>query len=225
MPDSGNLIRKTYSRALALNDVTEVLTITSRDLYFKTLDEYGATASNFTNLGFLGRNTAAAVVLTAQEVARTHGPDPIMLVLPANHLIDNQAAFAAAIESTSQQALDGWLVAFGVKPECRETGYGYIQKDIDASFGSDFKIKRFVEKPDLDTEKDYLASGGYYWSSGVFCFYAGTLIEQMALCAPDVAGAVDLCLVGSGVMCSGQLIPDTALSFSSATAGAKPSLN
>ncbi|AGL83749.1 mannose-1-phosphate guanylyltransferase/mannose-6-phosphate isomerase [Pseudomonas protegens] len=204
LPDGGNLIRKTYSRALALNDVTEVLTITNRDLYFKTLDEYVATAPNYTNLGFVlepfGRNTAAAVALAAQEVARTHGPDAIMLVLPADHLIDNQAAFAAAVESASQQARDGWLVTFGVKPEYPETGYGYIQKDTDASLVNGFKVKRFVEKPDLDTAKDYLASGEYYWNSGMFCFRAGTLIEEMALCAPDVASAVDLCLAGSGVM-------------------------
>jgi len=73
---------------LALNDVTEVLTITNRDLYFKTLDEYGTTAPNFTSLGFVlepfGRNTAAAVALAAREVTRAHGPDAIMLVLPAN---------------------------------------------------------------------------------------------------------------------------------------------
>ncbi len=93
-------------------------------------------------------------------------------------------------------------MAFSVKPAYQETGYGYIQKDIEASFGSGFKVKRFVEKPDLDTAKDYLASGEYYWSSGMFCFCAGTLIEEMALCAPDVVSTVDLCLAGFGVMWS-----------------------
>ena len=204
LPDGGNLIRKTYSRSLALNDVAEVLTITNRDLYFKTLDEYGATAPNFTNLSFVlepfGRNTAAAVALAAQEVSRTHGLDAIMLVLPADHLIDDQVAFAAAVESASQLAKEGWLVTFGVKPEYPETGYGYIQKNSDEPLGSGFKVKRFVEKPDLETAKSYLESSEYYWNSGMFCFRAGTLIEEMALCAPDVSSAVDLCLIGSGVM-------------------------
>ncbi|WP_308907848.1 mannose-1-phosphate guanylyltransferase/mannose-6-phosphate isomerase [Pseudomonas canadensis] len=204
LPDGGNLIRKTYSRALALDAVSEVLTITNRDLYFKTLDEYGAQAPQFTNLSFVlepfGRNTAAAVALAALEVARTHGQDAIMLVLPADHLIDNQAAFATAVSSACELAKDGWLVTFGVKPEYPETGYGYIQKDSDSPLGSGFKVKRFVEKPDLETAQGYLASGEYFWNSGMFCFRAGTLIEQMAVCAPDVSGAVELCLAGSGTM-------------------------
>ena len=125
-----------------------------------------------------------------------------MRVLPADHLIDNQMAFAAAVESASQQVRDDWLVAFGVKPEYPETGCGYIQKDVDASLGNGFKVKRFVEKPDLDTAKGYLASGEYYWNSGMFCFGAGTLIEEMALCAPDVFSAVELCFAGSGVACA-----------------------
>lgn len=204
LPDGGNLIRKTYSRALALNNVAEILTITNRDLYFKTLDQYGAAAPHFTNLGFVlepfGRNTAAAVALAAQEVSRVHGPEAIMLVLPADHLIDDQAAFAAAVESASQLAEEGWLVTFGVKPQYPETGYGYIQKDAGAPMGSGFKVKRFVEKPNLETAKGYLESGEYYWNSGMFCFRAGILIEEMALCAPDVSSAVDLCLAGSGGM-------------------------
>lgn len=204
LPDGGNLIRKTYSRALALNNVAEILTITNRDLYFKTLDQYGAAAPHFTNLGFVlepfGRNTAAAVALAAQEVSRVHGPEAIMLVLPADHLIDDQAAFAAAVASASQLAEEGWLVTFGVKPQYPETGYGYIQKDAGAPMGSGFKVKRFVEKPNLETAKGYLESGEYYWNSGMFCFRAGILIEEMALCAPDVSSAVDLCLAGSGGM-------------------------
>lgn len=204
LPGGGNLIRQTYSRALALDAVSEVLTITNRDLYFKTLDEYGAQAPQFTNLSFVlepfGRNTAAAVALAAQEVARMHGQDAIMLVLPADHLIANQAAFASAVSSARELAKDGWLVTFGVKPEYPETGYGYIQKDNDSPLGNGFKVKRFVEKPDLETAQGYLASGEYFWNSGMFCFRAGTLIEEMALCAPDVSSAVDLCLAGSGTM-------------------------
>ncbi|MGY2292239.1 mannose-1-phosphate guanylyltransferase/mannose-6-phosphate isomerase [Pseudomonas sp. SDO528_S397] len=204
LPDGGNLIRKTFNRALALKGVAEVLTITNRDLYFKTLDEYGAAAPHFTNLSFVlepfGRNTAAAVAVAAQEVARAHGHDAIMLVLPADHLIDDQAAFAAAVESASRLAESGLLVTFGVTPEYPETGYGYVQKNINEPLGSGFKVRRFVEKPDLETAKGYLESGEYFWNSGMFCFRAGTLVEEMALCAPDVSSAVDVCLAGSGTM-------------------------
>ena len=204
LPDGGNLIRKTYSRALALEAVSEVLTITNRDLYFKTLDEYCAQNPQFNRLSFVlepfGRNTAAAVALAAQEVVRTHGQDAIMLVLPADHLIDNQAAFADAVSAASALASEGWLVTFGVKPEYPETGYGYIQKDNDVPLGKGFKVKRFVEKPGLETAQGYLASGEYFWNSGMFCFRAATLLEEMALCAPDVFSAVEQCLACSGTM-------------------------
>ncbi len=123
-----------------------------------------------------------------------------MLVLPADHLIDNHAAFAQAVCSASELAKDGWLVTFGVKPEFAETGYGYIQKDNDGPLGNGFKVKRFVEKPDLETAQGYVVSGDYFWNSGMFCFRAGTLIQEMQLCAPDVSSAVDACLAGSGTM-------------------------
>jgi mannose-1-phosphate guanylyltransferase len=204
LPDGSNLIRKTYTRALALEGVEEVMTITNRELYFKTLDEYGIAAPAFGNLSFVlepfGRNTAAAVALAAQEIARVHGPDAIMLVLPADHLIANQASFSAAVTSACQLAEQGWLVTFGVEPQYPETGYGYIQKESGAALGEGYKVRRFVEKPDLETAKSYLESGEYFWNSGMFCFRAGSLIEEMALCAPDVASAVDVCLVASGQM-------------------------
>ncbi|WP_047336153.1 mannose-1-phosphate guanylyltransferase/mannose-6-phosphate isomerase [Pseudomonas protegens] len=204
LPDGSNLISKTFSRALALNGVEQVMTITNRDLYFKTLDEYGAAAPEFTNLSFVlepfGRNTAAAVALAAQEITRVHGPDAIMLVLPADHLIEKQAAFTAAVDSARELAAQGWLVTFGVQPEYPETGYGYIQKDIDKPLEGGFKVKRFVEKPDLEIAKSYLETKEYFWNSGMFCFRAGTLIDEMKLCASDVLDAVESCLTESGEM-------------------------
>ena len=201
LPGGGNLIRKTYSRALALDAVAEVLTITNRDLYFKTLDEYSVQSPHFTNLSFVlepfGRNTAAAVFLGASEVARVYGPNAIILILPADHLIENQEAFAKAVSTASELAIDGWLVTFGVKPEFPETGYGYIQKNRDKPLAGGFEVKRFVEKPDLEVAKEYLASGEYFWNSGMFCFRAGTLLEEMALWAPQVSSAVERCFAQS----------------------------
>ncbi|MCS4248642.1 mannose-1-phosphate guanylyltransferase/mannose-6-phosphate isomerase [Pseudomonas sp. BIGb0164] len=204
LPDGGNLIRKTYSRALALATVNEVLTITNRDLYFKTLDEYAAQAPQFTNMSFVlepfGRNTAAAVFMAAKEVERVHGADAIILILPADHLIEKQVEFSSAVSAASELAKNGWLVTFGVRPEYPETGYGYIQKDGDKPLGAGFEVKRFVEKPSIEVAEGYLASGQYFWNSGMFCFRAGTLIEEMTLWAPEVASAVDRCLVASGEM-------------------------
>lgn len=204
LPDGDTLIRKTYTRALALNGVKEILTITNRNLYFKTLDEYSIAAPDFKSLSFMlepfGRNTAAAVALAAQEICKVHGPDSIMLVLPADHLIDNQAAFAAAVTSAGQLAEQGWLVTFGVEPQYPETGYGYIEKDSTQALEAGFKVRRFIEKPDIETAKIYLESGEYLWNSGMFCFRAGSLIKEMGLCAPDVSSAVEACLAASGLM-------------------------
>lgn len=201
LPDGGSLIRKTYGRALALDSVAEVLTVTNRDLYFKTLDEYGAQSPHFTNLSFVlepfGRNTAAAVVMGASEVVRVHGPDAIILVLPADHLIERQEAFAQAVSTASELAREGWLVTFGVKPASAETGYGYIQRNSDKPLEGGYEVKGFVEKPALEVAKKYLASGEYFWNSGMFCFRAGTLLEEMALWAPQVSSAVERCLVQS----------------------------
>jgi mannose-1-phosphate guanylyltransferase len=185
LPDGQSLLQKTFARAAALEGVGEVLTITNREHYFKSRDEYQSARKDFPGVTdtFLlepfGRNTAAAIVLGAMSIAEAHGNDALMLVLPADHLIDDQAAFAAAVKQAAGLAEQGKLVTFGIVPDAPETGFGYIEADGHV-------VKRFVEKPSCEAAREYVDSGRYLWNSGMFCFKAGTVLEQFKIHAPAI---------------------------------------
>lgn len=127
-----------------------------------------------------GRNTAPAVALAALVAA----PDDVLLVLPADHSIRNQQALQRVIENGAALAREGKLVTFGIVPTAPETGYGYIQRG--AAVATGFDVARFVEKPALETAQAYLASGDYYWNSGMFMFTARQFLAELALHAPDI---------------------------------------
>lgn len=134
-----------------------------------------------------GRNTAPAVALAALLARRTADADPLLLVMPADHVIGDTAAFAAAVRVGETAAAEGRLVTFGVVPERPEVGYGYIQRgEVQAEWA---EVRRFVEKPNLATAESYLHSGDYLWNSGIFLFSAGRVIEELtAHAAPIVEG-------------------------------------
>lgn len=194
LADGQSLLQKAWLRGAALPGVAEVLTISNRDLFFKTEDEYRqAAGSTYKDLGnsFIlepfGRNTAPAIAAAALQVAKIHGQEALLLVLAADHLIADQPAFAQAVEQAKQLARQGKLVTFGIQPETPETGYGYIEAEGNA-------VLRFVEKPSLEKAKEYVASGRYFWNSGMFCFAAGTLIREMEQHCPAILSAVRACM-------------------------------
>jgi mannose-1-phosphate guanylyltransferase len=129
-----------------------------------------------------GRNTAPAIVSAAFQ-ALSREQDPVLLVLAADHVIADIEAFHQAIKIAEQQAIAGSLVTFGIVPNCAHTGYGYIQAEEKEVISA---VKQFVEKPDLETAEQYLASGEYYWNSGMFMFKASVLIEEMNKFNPDI---------------------------------------
>ena len=132
----------------------------------------------------VGRNTAAAVALAALQ-AVTDGSDPVLLILAADHLIQDEAGFRQSVEVALPFAEAGKLVSFGVVPTHPETGYGYVQKGASEGPGG-YKVAKFVEKPDLDTAKDYLLSGDFYWNSGMFMFRASRYLEELEKFRPDI---------------------------------------
>jgi mannose-1-phosphate guanylyltransferase/mannose-6-phosphate isomerase len=134
-----------------------------------------------------GRNTAPAVGAGAL-LAESLAADPLLLVLPADHVILDTAAFAAAVAVAIAAARDGRLVTFGVVPDKPETGYGYIARGEDR--GGWYAVERFVEKPDLRTAQGYVDSGRYYWNSGMFLFAASTFLRELSVHAPAM---VDPC--------------------------------
>ncbi|PZU29985.1 MAG: mannose-1-phosphate guanylyltransferase/mannose-6-phosphate isomerase [Stenotrophomonas sp.] len=133
----------------------------------------------------VGRNTAPAIAAAALEACRD-GADPLLLVLPSDHLIRDTAHFHSAILAAADIAEQGKLVTFGIQPTAPETGYGYIK----AVAGEGARaIERFVEKPDLATAQDYVASGEYYWNSGMFLFRASRYLQELERLQPQILAA------------------------------------
>ena len=132
----------------------------------------------------VGRNTAPAIALAALQVL-SEQTDPIMLVLAADHLIQDVNAFHQSIAKALVLAESGKLVTFAITPTHPETGYGYLQMGAPAGEGG-FEVSRFVEKPDLATAQDYLAQGSYFWNSGMFMFRASRYIEELEHFQPTI---------------------------------------
>ncbi|HBS5870279.1 TPA: mannose-1-phosphate guanylyltransferase/mannose-6-phosphate isomerase [Klebsiella aerogenes] len=135
----------------------------------------------------IGRNTAPAIALAALH-AVAHDDDPLLLVLAADHVIENNEAFQAAINSAVVYANQGKLVTFGIVPTGPETGYGYIQRGSEEHFDKHvaYDVKRFVEKPNLPTAQEYLDSSEYYWNSGMFMFRASRFLQELDEFRPDI---------------------------------------
>ncbi len=142
-----------------------------------------------------GRNTAPAIALAALAAKRNCPQgDPLMLVLAADHVIQNEEAFRRAVRDAMPFADDGKLVTFGIVPDLPETGYGYIRRgdlcapEVDAVA---FNVAQFVEKPNLETAQGYVASGEYYWNSGMFLFRAGRYLDELQKFRPDIYNACE----------------------------------
>jgi mannose-1-phosphate guanylyltransferase/mannose-6-phosphate isomerase len=194
LADGQSLLQKAWLRGVALPDVAETLTVTNRELFFKTEDEYREVAgtqykdlANSFILEPFGRNTAPAIAAAALQVAASHGEDTLLLVLAADHLITDQPAFAQAVAQAMRLAAQGKLVTFGIQPETPETGYGYIEADGNT-------VLRFVEKPSPEKAQEYVESGNYLWNSGMFCFSAVTMLREMQLHCPNILAATRACL-------------------------------
>jgi mannose-1-phosphate guanylyltransferase/mannose-6-phosphate isomerase len=138
-----------------------------------------------------GRNTAPALTLSALAAIKNEA-DPVLLVMPADHVITDVAAFQRVVSQGAILAAAGAVVTFGITPDAPETGYGYIQSGAAyAGAGNDAArlIARFVEKPDLATAQAYLAEGTYLWNSGLFMMRASVWLSAMAACRPDILAA------------------------------------
>ena len=136
----------------------------------------------------IGRNTAPALTLAALA-ARRDNSDPILLVMPADHVITDTPAFQEAIRQGALLAEEGAVATFGITPDSPETGYGYIQTGQAQSDGCACRIARFVEKPDLATAQSYLDAGSYLWNSGLFMMRASVWLSAMGICRPDILKA------------------------------------
>lgn len=191
LSDGQSLLQKAFLRGAALPGVEEILTVTNRELFFKTEDEFREINQDKLRTSFIlepfGRNTAAAIATAALHVAQVHGDDAILLVLAADHLITDQLAFADAVAKAVELAQGGKLVTFGIQPDTPETGYGYIEAE-------NYEVIRFVEKPSREKAQEYLESGRFYWNSGMFCFTAGSMLRELEQHHPSILQATRECM-------------------------------
>ncbi len=186
----GTLFQQTVARTRQLPQVTAPIVVASEDHRFLAADqllEAGIEKATIV-LEPLARNTAPAIALGALH-ALERDADALLLVLPADHLIGDTAAFVEAVKQAVPLAEHGWLVTFGVRPDRPETGFGYIRR-AEAIDEHGYRVERFVEKPDLVTAESYLADGGYDWNSGMFLFKASRYLEELHAHAPAMLVAV-----------------------------------
>jgi len=192
MQDGMSLLQSTLARSAALPEVKDLLVVTNRDHHFQSREELENMdgALNGAQVSFLlepiGRNTTAAIAMSAFLAAERHGADTLLLVQPADHLIADGKAFNAAVQAAMPAAARGDFVTFGIVPTGPETGYGYIQCMAVPQAGIANPVKRFVEKPDLEKAKAFLASGDYLWNSGMFCFRADAILKAVERFAPEI---------------------------------------
>ena len=186
----GTLFQQTIARTQQLPNVAAPIVVANDGHRFLAADqllEAGIDGATIV-LEPVGRNTAPAIALGALQ-ALARDPEALLLVLPADHLIGDTAAFVAAVTQAVPLAEQGWLVTFGIRPDRAETGFGYIRRAESVGDGA-YRVECFVEKPDLETAQSYVADGGYDWNSGMFLFKAARYLEEMAQHAPAMLSAV-----------------------------------
>jgi len=173
----------------------EDLVISSKDSYRFLLEEQlSEVGVEPKRLSFVlepaGRNTAPAVALAVRFLIEKGIPkDELLFIAPSDHFIKPDDAIASILPKVEELARKGYLVTFGIEPSRPETGYGYILRGEPIG-DAGFKVKRFVEKPNLEKALEYVASGDYYWNSGMFAFTVETFVEELRRHAPEIYSVI-----------------------------------
>ena len=144
------------------------------------------------------RNTAPAIGLAATIIA-AHDPEGVMVVLPADHFIKDELALQQTLVDAAHAARNGYLVTLGIMPSRPETGYGYIEADMDLRGSGPFPVRRFVEKPPLEEAVRYLDAGNYFWNSGMFIWRADTILAEISDYLPELRASLSLITFSNNV--------------------------
>lgn len=172
-----SLLQATFDRLKECIEPKNIVSLTGVKHYSNVRYQLSAITENPVVLSEpISKNTAPAIVLGTKYVMENSKSDPVILVVPSDHMIKDVKGFAETIKEGEKLALEGKIVTFGIKPTYPETGYGYINS----------KTNKFVEKPNEELAKKYLEDGNYYWNGGIFMFKASVLMEEAAKCAPEI---------------------------------------
>ncbi len=187
--DSNTLLQKTFSRISQIKSVQSPIFICNEEHRFiiaEQIRQIGIKEKSIILEPF-GRNTAPAIAIAALE-AISKGEDPNLLVLAADHYINNEFKFKDAIDTALKASEEGRLVTFGVLPTSPETGYGYIQTDksIDYNSSDALDVSNFIEKPNKENAKKFISDDRFLWNSGIFMFKASKVLEELDKFAPEI---------------------------------------
>lgn len=176
--DNGeSLLQKTFSRLRVFSEASDIVTITNK----KHLSSVKLQLNQIDNSNVVigepfGKNTAPAIAAALKYFTWQSSDDDVVLIAPSDHLINDIDGFTKTVEEGRALAELGYIVTFGIKPTYPETGYGYIKTNAPLSAG--YKVEKFVEKPDLETAREYLNSGNYYWNAGIFMGKISTFLGE-----------------------------------------------
>ncbi|WP_417252346.1 mannose-1-phosphate guanylyltransferase/mannose-6-phosphate isomerase [Castellaniella sp.] len=184
------LFQATLRRLEGVHDVSDPIVVCHEDHRFIVAEQLRQIGQSHQGIMLepTPRNTAPAIAVSALQAQRVTGGDPVLLVLPADHVIEDLPALRRAVEVARQQAEQGALVTFGVVPTEANTGYGYIRA-ARAKSSDAYPIQQFVEKPNQETAQHYVDSGEYFWNSGMFMFRASRFLEELAKHQPEILSA------------------------------------
>ncbi len=207
LKDGQSLLQKAFLLGASLPAIQEVYSVTNCNFVFKIKDEIAEVNQQDLDVSFIiepvARNTAAAIASAALQIAKQHTPETLILILAADHIIDEFEIFQQAVSEGIPLAEQGKLVTFGIKPDSPNTGYGYIE-------AQGTNVLRFVEKPNAQTALEYLNSGQFLWNSGMFLFSAASIIAAMKTHCPEIIEQAEHCIEQS-VFMKGQKISELIL--------------
>jgi len=180
------MLQTTLSRLQGIDGLDSTIVVCNENHRFTTAEQLHEIGHDLGDIILepMGKNTAPAVVIAALRALQKQ-EDVLLLVLPADHLIADIAAFQAAVAKATDVAKDDHLVTFGIVPDKAETGYGYVKRG-DVLTDGIYHVDQFVEKPDLATAESYLQSGDFYWNSGMFLFKASVFLAEVERFVPQM---------------------------------------
>ncbi len=182
-----SLVQRTIKRLSPILDPDRIRVVCGKEHHHEIgrhMAEIGVPADGKIICEPSGRNTAPAILLALFDIMKSR-EDAVLCIFPADHVIRDIKMFHTKLTAALQLAAQGHIVTFGITPDYPETGYGYIEGDKKVAQGA-LSIKRFVEKPDLPTARQYLEAGNYFWNSGMFAFSASVMREEFARLQPGL---------------------------------------
>ena len=183
--DGKTMIQLTVERILPLVNMEDIFIVTNRSYKDLVREQLPDLPDENILCEPVGKNTAPCIGLGAVHMAKRYD-DAVMMVLPSDHLIKYTSLFLNTLSDACEVAEQGGnLVTLGIAPDCPETGYGYIKFQPEQTLGRAFAVERFVEKPDLETAKAYLASEQYLWNSGMFIWKTSTILKNLQTYLPE----------------------------------------